>query len=242
MQEQAGFRIALGKLLVSLAHDVGKVAELRHVLSHADRVKGPVEGDLPRGGAEQVFAAEDVRDAHECVIHGVHEGVQRSPVGAHHGEVRHGSGLERDFPAHEVVESQVFVRHAQAQYGAAAFGLVLGELFLCDVAVKAVVAKLRIPAGGAVPCFDLLRGGVRLIDVTAGLELGDDVLVNVAALRLAVRFVRAADLHALVPVDAEPLQRLKQLVVALLAVAGRVSVLDPENQLAAGVPRVGPVE
>lgn len=76
-----------------------------------------------------------------------------------------------------------------------------------------------------------------------GLEqLLNHILVDVTTLRLAVRFVRAADADALVPVETEPVQRLENLLVALLRVALRVGVLDAEHELAADVLRVRPVE
>ncbi len=73
-------------------------------------------------------------------------------------------------------------------------------------------------------------------------QLGGDVGVDVHPLRLPVGRLRPADLGALVPVEAEPAHGLQQLLVGLLGVAGRVGVLDPEDQLAAVVPGEGPVE
>ena len=77
VQEEAGLGIALGELLVALAHDVGQVAELRHVLGHTHCVQRAVQRDLARGGAEQVLAAQDVGDAHQRVVHRVDQGVER---------------------------------------------------------------------------------------------------------------------------------------------------------------------
>ena len=70
----------------------------------------------------------------------------------------------------------------------------------------------------------------------------DHVAVDVAPLALPVRPVRAADLRALVPVHAEPAQRVEQQLVGLLGVARGVGVLDAEHEGAADVPGVGPVE
>ena len=126
--------------------------------------------------------------------------------------------------------------------GLPALGLERGELLVGQVAVEVVVAELGVAAGGVVAGLDFLRGGVALVGVAGLHELGDDVLVDVQALRLAVRLVRAAHLDALFPADAEPFQRLEQLLVALLGVARRVRVLDAEDEGALGVPRVGPVE
>ena len=134
------------------------------------------------------------------------------------------------------------VRHPDAEHGLAALGLERGKLLLGEFAVEVVVAQLGVAAGGAVAGLDLLRGGVALVGVAGVDQLGDDVLVQVQALGLAVRLVRSADLHAFLPGDAEPFQGLEQLLVALLRVARRVRVLDAEHEGALGVAGVGPVE
>ena len=242
VQEQVGLRIALGQLLVALAHHVGQVAEHRHVPGDADRVQGAVERDLARSGREQVLAAQHVGDAHERVVHRVHEGVQRRAVRADHHEVRHGAGLEGDLPAHQVGEGDVLVRHAQPPDRRAALGLEGGDLLVREVTVVTVVAQLGIAAGGPVTGLGLLGARVGRVDVSAGLELLDHVRVDLPTLGLTVRLVRAADLDALVPVDPEPAHRLEQLLVGLLRVALGVRVLDAEHEGAAGVPRPAPVE
>ena len=139
------------------------------------------------------------------------------------------------------VRSSSGIRRRSA--GLAALGLERGDLLLREVAVEVVVAQLGVPAGRPVAGLDLFRRGVATRRRNPpSISLSIDILVDVAALRLAVGLMRAAHFHALVPADAQPLERLQQLVVALLAVPRRVRVLDPENQLALGVPRVGPVE
>src|SRR5208283_942229 len=54
--------------------------------------------------------------------------------------------------------------------------------------------------------------------------------------------VGSADFRSLVPVQAEPAQRVEQGQIALLAVALRVGVLDAEDERAPGVASVSPVE
>ena len=51
------------------------------------------------------------------------------------------------------------------------------------------------------------------------LELGNNFLVNLGALGLAVWLVRTADVDALVPVKTQPAQSLNNLLVALLRVS-----------------------
>ena len=78
--------------------------------------------------------------------------------------------------------------------------------------------------------------------MAAGLELLDDLGVDLTALRLAVGSVVSADLDAFVPVKAQPFEGLDDLAEALLGVTCRVGVFDAEDELAAGVLGVGPVE
>src|SRR3989442_169661 len=88
---------------------------------------------------------------------------------------------------------------------------------------------LGVELGNSLPSSAFRRRGVEWVDVPPGLLLANHVLLDVAALRGAVGLVWAPELDSSVPVDAEPLQRLKKLMVAFLAVPRRVRVLDAEN-------------
>ncbi|CAM5544968.1 hypothetical protein SCALM49S_03598 [Streptomyces californicus] len=236
-------RVALGELLVALAHDVREVAEGRGVLGDAQLDERPVQGDLARGGGEQVLAAQDVGDLHQRVVDRVDQRVERGPVGADDAVVGDVLRLDGDLAADQVGEGDGLVGHPEADDRGAALGLVRGLPLGGEVAAVAVVAG-RLPggAGGVAAGVQLLGGAVAGVGVPGGEELLGDVLVQVHPLRLAVGGVRAADLGALVPVQAEPAHRVEQLLVGLLRVARRVGVLDPEDQGALVVPGEGPVE
>ena len=156
-QEQVGLRIALGELLVALPHDVGKVPEDGHVAGHADVHQRADQHHLAGRGGEQVLAAEDMRDAHQGVVDGVDQGVQRGAVGADNDVVRDAAGLEGDFAAHHVGEGDVLVRHPDAEHRLAALGLERGQLLIGKIAVEVVIAQLGVAAGGPVPRLNLLR-------------------------------------------------------------------------------------
>ena len=160
MQEQIRLRVAFGKLLVALTHHVRQVAEQRHLLGNAEFHKVAVEHNLTRSGAEQILAAQHDIDAHERVVHGVRERVQRVAVRAHDHVIRHRPRLERDLAANEVVEGDVFVGHLDAQCRLAPLRAERCLLFLAQIAVVAVVAeRLRAPCR-FVARLDLLRRGV----------------------------------------------------------------------------------
>ena len=242
VEEQVRFGVALRQLLVALTHDVGQVAELRGRLGDADGLEVFVESDLTRGRGQDVLAAEHMGDTHERVVDGVDQGVQRLAIGTNDDEVGNSAGLEGDVAAHEVGEGDVLIGHAHAPHGFATLGAEGSLLLVGEVAVVPVVAEFGVTARSLVAGLDLLVGGVGLVDVAAGLELLDDVSVDLTALRLAVGSVVAADLDAFVPVQAQPFEGLDDLAEALLGVTCRVGVLDAEDELAAGVLGIGPVE
>ncbi len=182
-------------------------------------------------------------DLHERVVNWVYQGVQRLTVGPDHNVVRNGSDLEGDvFAAYQVEERNVLVRHAHTQNWLAALGAERRLLLVGQGAVVAVVAHGLGTTRGDVACLDLLRRGERLVHVSTVNELLDNTLVDVRTLALAVWSVWSANVDALVPVNAEPRQRLNDLLVALFRVAFSIGVFDAEHHLAADVASVGPVE
>src|SRR5690606_21751314 len=106
-----------------------------------------------------------------------------------------------DLAAHQVGKTEVSVRHTQAQGWLAALLAEGGLLGIREVPLEVVVTLLRVAALRDVAGLDLLTGGEGLVKQAGGLQLLDDTLVDVTALRLAVRLVRSADVDALVPVD-----------------------------------------
>ncbi len=235
--------VTLGELLVALAHDVRQVAEGRDLLGDAQLGQRLVQGDLPRGGGEQVLAAQDVGDLHQRVVDRVDQRVERGAVGTDDAVVRDVLRGEGQLAADQVREGDRLVGHPEADDRLPALGLVLLDPGVAQLAAVAVVAGgLAGGAGGLAAGVELVLGAVAAVGVAGVEQLLRDVLVQVHALRLTVRRVRAADLGALVPVEAQPAHRVEQLGVRLLGVAGRVGVLDAEDQSALVVLGERPVE
>jgi hypothetical protein len=59
------------------------------------------------------------------------------------------------------------------------------------------------------------------------------LLVDIATLALPVRAVRAADVRAFVPVDAQPAQGVEDLLFGLAGRTQLVGVFDPQDELTA---------
>ncbi len=240
--EEVGLRIPLGKLLVALARDEGKVAELGRVLGNADVGQCLVQRNLTRGGRQQVLAAQHVGDAHQRVVDGIDQGVQGCPVASDHHRIGYRTGREADLTADHVLEGDVAVRHPQAQDGQAPRRDSGRDQRLVRCPVVVVVAQLDIAPGRPVARLGVFGGRVRRVQVPGVQQPLRDVLVDVGALALPVRRVRPTDEWTLVPVDPEPVHRLDQGLVGLFRVPGRVGVLDAEDQRAVMVPGEGPVE
>ncbi len=126
--EGVGLGVALGELLVALAHDVGQVAELRRAGADADLGQRGVQRDLARRAGEQVLAAQDVGDLHQRVVDGVDQRVERVAVGARQRVVGHVAAVELHLAAHEVVEDDRPVGHGETGHRSAALGLEVGLL------------------------------------------------------------------------------------------------------------------
>ena len=90
--------------------------------------------------------------------------------------------------------------------------------------------------------LDLLGRRVGLVGVAGLKQARGHITVDVHALTLAVGAVRASLTDALVPVEAQPLQGLDDLVEGLLGVAGGIRVFDAEDEGSSRVAGVGPVE
>ncbi|MPM50098.1 hypothetical protein SDC9_96833 [bioreactor metagenome] len=180
-------------------------------------------------------------DPHQRVVDRVDQGVERLAVGADDGVVRHVAGVEHHVATHQVVERDLALGHPDPQHVRTALGLVRRDPVGGEVTTEAVVAD-GVATAGLLPRLPLLGGAVARVGGTGLDQLVDDAAVDLGALGLAVRAVRSADVGALVPGDAEPVQRVEDIVVRLLGGPGNVGVLDPEHQGAAVVAREGVVE
>ena len=218
--------------------------ELRYdALADADGDQRLVQRDLPRRRAQQVFAAQDVGDAHRRVVDGVRERVEGLAVGTHDDVVGDVLGLERHLAADEIGERDRRVGHPEPDDGFAPLRLVRGALLVAQITVQSVVpARPSLGAGALAALLELLGGVVRVVRETRLDQLARDVAVQVEPLGLPVRPEAATDLGAFVPVQAEPTQRVEQTCVRVFAVACRIGVFDPEHEGAARMTRVRPVE
>ena len=242
MQEQVGFRIALGQLLVALAHHIRHVAEQRHLLGDAQLDQIPIQHDLTRGGAQQILTAQHYVDVHHGIVDRVGQRVQRITVRTHDHVIRYGTGLEFDAATDQIVEGDIIIGHTDAQSRLTAFCAEGRLLLFGEIAIVAIVAKGLRTTGGHVTGLDLFRSGEGFIGIAGFEQLGRHILVDLGALGLAVRTVWTTHVDAFIPVDAQPVQGFDDLVIAFLGVTLGVRILDTEHERALSMAGFGPVE
>ena len=164
-----------------------------------------------------VLAADHVGDLHLDVVDDVDEVEDRFAVGAEDHEV---TILDaRDLTADHVV---------QHHRGGVDFFVILLQVIVVGGGASAFEAE---PPGAVLFVGAALSGEF--------LELG---LVEFRTLRLEVRTKVAADLGTFVPIHAEPAHRVEDHLQEGLGVTLLVRVLDAEDELAARVAGVEPVE
>ena len=165
-----------------------------------------VHEHLARRRAEQILAADHVRDGHVGVVDRVREVVGRHAVGAQDHVIAELRVLEAHVAADEVVhDALALVGHPQADHRGVAGGLARGPLLRAQGEAAARVDErpslaLRLGALGG----ELLGRAVAAVGAALRQELRGDLLVARAPLALHVRRVVAADARPLVPARARP--------------------------------------
>ena len=209
------------------------------------RTQGLVDHDLTRGVGEVVVAADDVRDAHGGVVHHGGEVVGGRAVRADDHEVVELLGVKHHVSVHGVVDVDVaaVLGHLDAQHVGLAGVHARTGLGGVDVTATALVALEGVLAGTG-----RLAVGLELLrraEAGVGAALGEQALgggmVDVETLHLLVGAERAADVGTLVPVEPEPLHGAKDYLGVLLGGAGRVGVVDSQDEGAVVRAGEGPV-
>jgi hypothetical protein len=209
--EKIGLRIALRQFLGSLATHERQVPESGNEVGHAELDEGKVQRYLAGGAREQIFAAQHVRDPHQSIVDRVDKGVKRGAIGTHDDEVCEAASRKSDGSADQVVEAQIGIRNPQTQGRLASLRAVCGALLGTEPTLEVVVALLRIAAIVEVAGFHLLGSDEALVEQTEVDHSINEFAIDVGALGLPVRPVRAALLDTLVPVQSQPAERIEQL-------------------------------
>ena len=207
-------------------------------------LEGVVHERLPEGVWEVLLGAEDVGDAHGGIVHCDAKVVHGHAVGSEEDEVAEGVGVPANLAADHVVNLDAFaLGHPEPVGVRGALGhlrlhiLLRGGGPLAHVLGRELLRLLLL-----LHCGELLIGAEARVRVALIHELLRELLVDGAALGLAVGAVRSGVVRTLVPVEAEPLEVPDHGVLGLAGGPRGVGVLDAEDELAAHPARVEPVE
>ncbi len=231
--------LALGQLALVRVAQQWHVAQLR--LLPAEIL---VELDQLGRRRQPLFAAQDVGDAHQVVVDHVGEEVGGQAVGLHQHLHVHAIPRNLDIAAEHVRHhADALGRHLHAgdvglAGGEAALHLILRQVHAVAVVARGFLARHllganRIEALGRAEAGE----GMALLDQFVRI-----LLVDMPALALPVRAMRAADVRALVPFDAEPAQGVVDLLLGLPRRTQLVGVLDAQDELTAVLTREAQVE
>ncbi len=112
-------------------------------------------------------------------------------------------------------------------------GEVCVNLRLREFAVSSVIARRELRSDLALPqSLQLFRRLKRAVGGPVFEKQFDVFAIDVRALRLAIRSVGATDIGALVPREAEPMQRVEDHLLGGRDEAGAVRVLNAEDKFA----------
>ncbi len=236
----AGRAVPLAEALAVGAEDHRQVPELRRL--PAER---PEDQQLERRVADVVVAAQHVADLHGVVVHHHGEVVGRKAIGLHDDAVAEDRVLELALADHQVIPvGGALARHAQPPAARLARRHAPPRLGRVEVAAAAVVAVPHAAGflDGRGPLFQFVGRAEARIDGARVAQRRQDVQIDRQALALQIGSVGAALAWPFVPVQTQPLHGPQDRGVARFAAALLVGVLDAQDERAALVARIEPVE
>lgn len=196
---------------------------------------------MAEGGFQEVFAADHLGDGHGGVVGYYGQLIGGDVVFAPDEEIAEvaggGGGLGAEAGVVEVDLLAVGDFEAPVEAGGIGEGGGVGEAVAAGAGVEGLVVD-----GVVVLRLFAVGGGKGIEDIAAGTSAGVDVAGvakgapdgEVIALALEVGGVRAADVGALVPINAEPVEIGGDGGEELGAAAGGIEVLDAEDECAGG--------
>ena len=185
------------------------------------------------GIGRQVFAAtDDVRDAHQVVVHHIGEVIRWHAVALQQDLVVEGLVLNGDFAIDEVVEGGgAFMRHLLTDHIRFAFSQVFLHFFGAQVTAMTVALE-GILLGFLAFCGFLFRLGAEAVVSCAFLdELHGVFLIDGLTLTLDVRAIVAAHIRAFIMMDVGCFEGLVNHASGIFHIAFLVGVLDTEHKL-----------
>ena len=226
----AQFSLALG------LEQQRKVGKLRHCVLPA---KGTIEKYMKRSRRQPLLATYHVGYLHEMVIHDVGKMISRKFVGTlvEHLVIKDIT-LHTHLPTYEVVYKYLLAwlyaktNHILLSVGNEAVHLLLGEgERIAHLQARAgIILEIRCGIAGRLQLLRSVKGYVSLAILK---QLVNILLIDSTTLTLAIRSLVATETHTLVKGDAEPTERLKDILFSSRNKTIGVGILYAKNKFAA---------
>ena len=200
----------------------------------------PVQGY----GREPFVPAHDVGDRHQVVVYHVCQVVGRPTVAFEQDSILQSGVVEGDVPANGIVKRYLpGLGHGQANHPRPSVSFTSGSFLRRQVAAATVVAGVLLASDlGRAHVLQFRRRAVAAIGFALFLQPVGPMSVDIQPFGLEIRAIGAADLRAFVPIQPEPAQTGEDVGQGVGYETAAVGVLDAEDELAAGVAGVEPVE
>lgn len=219
------------------------VAQQRHVRERREFPTEPlVQQQVLGGGADPFLAAHHGVDLHLMVVDHDRQVVGGEAVGLEDHLVVGEGGL--DLATNQVMEHQRgVIGDVHAHHRRLGEARELGPLFLGHAVAQPVVAGVLLLRGLLLAhCRQALLGAPAMVGVARGQQLVNRRTIGVQALRLRVGRIGTALLGRLIGREAQPVQRVDDLLLGSGHQAVAVRVLDAQHELSPGPDRPGLVE
>ncbi|OAV63863.1 hypothetical protein Barb4_04651 [Bacteroidales bacterium Barb4] len=229
--------VALAQFAVSFGlQEQGEMGKLRHRFFPTETV---IEQDVERCARQPFFAAYDMGDFHQMIVHDIRQMIGGQLVGGfiQYLIVQNG-GIDDDLAAQKVVYRNRHIRlHLEAHNVLTAGGNQCLCFFLRKrqrVAHLQTGRSIILKVGGFAPLrFQLLRrveGNISMSAVQKSIYI---FLIYILALALAVGTVIAADADALVKTKSEPMKRLDDILLRSRHETLRIGIFYTKNEIPA---------
>ena len=229
--------VALRQLSLAVGlQQQGQVCKLRHGVGPSE---GFVEQHMERSTRQPLLAADDVGNLHQVVVDDVGQVVGGQLVGTLEQHlVVDDVGLHAHLATDQVIDQHLVAGlHLEAHHILPTVGYQLVDLlFRQRQRVAHLAAGMRVVLEVlylAALLLQLLRRVEGYVGLAGIEQLLHIFLIDVAALTLAVGPFVAAERYTLVELDAQPLERLDDVLLGTGYKPRAVGVLNTENEVAA---------
>ena len=228
--------VALGKFSLAIGFEQQRqMGKLRHRVFPSE---GTIEQNVKGSTGQPLFTTDDVGDFHQVVVHDVGQMISGQFVGT---LVKHfvveDFTLHNDFATDKVVNMDFLAgfnleaNHILLPFGNHGIDLLLRQ--------RQGIAHHATRGGVILEILDFSTFGLQFlwgvesdVSLTGSQELLHIFLIDIAALTLAIRAILTTEADTLVELDAEPTERLDDIILRSGHETAGVGILNTEHEVA----------